>query len=156
MSDSIRPVHYHLEITPDLPQFRFTGRATMDLASDQPVSRVELNLLELAVWQCRLQQDDGWQPCAFNLAPERELLTVLLPAPCSGKFRLEIEYDGRINDRMAGFYRSRYLKDGHEHYIAVTQFQESSARQAFPCMDHPRHKATFDLTLTVPVELLQP
>jgi aminopeptidase N len=153
MSDSIRPVHYQLEIIPDLPQFRFSGRVTVDLETDQPVSRVDLNLLELAVWKCRLQQGDAWRPCAFSLTPDRELLTVLLPEPCNGEFRLEIEYDGRINDRMAGFYRSRYVKEERERYIAVTQFQESSARLAFPCMDHPRYKATFDLTLTVPAEL---
>jgi aminopeptidase N len=153
MADSIRPVHYQLEIAPDLAQFRFSGRATVELEAGQPVSEVELNLLELAVWQCRLQQGGAWQSCAFSLAPDQELLTVLLPEPCTGKFRLEIEYDGRINDQMAGFYRSRYVKDERVHYIAVTQFQESSARQAFPCMDHPRHKATFDLTLTVPAGL---
>jgi hypothetical protein len=45
MSDSIRPVHYQLEIIPDLPQFRFSGRVTVDLETDQPVSRVDLNLL---------------------------------------------------------------------------------------------------------------
>jgi aminopeptidase N len=153
MTDDIRPLHYQLEITPDLGQFRFSGLATVDLEADQPVSQVELNLLELAVWQCRLQSGDGWQSCAFSLAPDREVLTIHLPEPCTGQFRLEIEYEGRINDKMAGFYRSRYVKEGREQYIAVTQFQESSARQAFPCMDHPRYKATFDLTLTVPAEL---
>jgi aminopeptidase N len=153
MSDSIRPVHYQLEIVPDIGQFRFSGRVTVDLAAEQPVSRVELNLLELAVWQCRLQQGGAWQSCDFSLEPGRELLTVLLPEPCTGKIRLEIEYDGRINDQMAGFYRSRYVKGGRTHYIAVTQFQESSARQAFPCVDHPRYKATFDVTLTVPADL---
>jgi aminopeptidase N len=153
MSDSIRPVHYQLEIAPDLAQFRFSGRTTIELEADRPVSQVELNLLELAVWQCRLQTGDAWQPCAFSLAPDREVLTVLLPKSCTGPFRLEIEYDGRINDQMAGFYRSGYVKGERTHYIAVTQFQESSARQAFPCVDHPRYKATFDLTLTVPADL---
>ena len=153
MTDHIRPVHYQLEITPDLAQFRFSGKATVDLEADRPVSEVELNLLELAVWECRVQQGDGWRPCAFSLTPDRELLTILLPEPCTGKIRLEIEYDGRINDQMAGFYRSRYVKEDRVHYIAVTQFQESSARQAFPCVDHPRYKATFDLTLTVPAAL---
>jgi aminopeptidase N len=153
MADNIRPLHYRLEITPDLEHFRFNGRATIDLEADQSVAQVELNLLELAVWQCRLQRGDGWQPCAFSVAPDREVLTVLLPEPCTGQLRLDFEYDGRINDKMAGFYRSRYTKGERDHYIAVTQFQESSARQAFPCMDHPRYKATFDLTLTVPADL---
>jgi tricorn protease interacting factor F2/3 len=33
--------------------------------------------------------------------------------------------------------------------MALTQFQESDARRALPCIDHPAHKATFDLTMTI-------
>ncbi len=153
MADHLRPLHYQLEITPDLNQFRFHGRAIVELEAQQPVSQVELNLLELAVWQCRLKSGDTWMPCAFSVAPDRETLTVILPEPCQQQFQLEIEYDGRINDKMAGFYRSGYIEGDRTCYIAVTQFQESSARQAFPCMDHPRHKATFELTLNVPAGL---
>ncbi len=153
MADMIRPIHYQLEITPDLRQFRFNGRVTIDLETDRPVGQVTLDLLELAVWQCRLKSGDTWKNCVFSLAPDRERLTVILPEPCEHRFQIEIEYDGRINDQMAGFYRSGYVKAGRTQYIAVTQFQESSARQAFPCMDHPRCKATFDLTMTVPESL---
>ncbi len=153
MTETIRPLHYRLEITPDLEQFRFSGRVLVDLEADRPVSRVELNLLELAVWQCRVKQADAWQHCAFSLSPDKESLTVMLPEPCEHAFQIEIEYDGRINNKMSGFYRSQYIKDGRTRYIAVTQFQESSARQAFPCMDHPGKKATFDLIMNVPAQL---
>jgi hypothetical protein len=50
---------------------------------------------------------------------------------------------------MAGFYRSKYIHKGRARHIAVTQFQESDARRAFPCMDHPAYKATFDIELEV-------
>jgi aminopeptidase N len=150
MADDLRPEHYQLEITPDIERFRFSGRTTVDLEAAQPVSQVDLNLLELAVWQCRVKLGDAWQACAFQVAPEHEMLTVILPAPQAGRFQLEVAYEGRINNQMAGFYRSAYEKDGRTRYIAVTQFQESSARQAFPCMDHPQYKATFDLVMKVP------
>ncbi len=154
MSETIRPVHYHLEIVPDLQQFRFSGRVTIDFDAGADVDRVKLNLLELAVWQCRIDSNDnGWVKCAFSLDPEEEALTVLLPEVRTGRFRLQIDYDGKINDQMAGFYRSGYEHEGQKRYIAVTQFQESSARQAFPCMDHPLCKATFDMVMTVPAEL---
>ena len=153
MADTISPRHYRLEITPDLRQFRFNGRVTVELDAAEAVERVEKNLLELAVWQCRLKSGDDWVPCIYRVAPDREALTVILPEPRAGSIQLEIEYEGRINDKMAGFYRSAYKKDGRTQYIAVTQFQESSARQAFPCMDHPRHKATFDLIMNVPSSL---
>ncbi len=153
MSDKISPSHYQLEITPDLNRFQFSGRVTIDLEARQPAEQVDLNLQELAVWQCRLKDDGGWRDCAFHIDPAGEILTVVFPESRQGRFMLQIEYNGRINDRMAGFYRSGYRKDGRQKYIAVTQFQESSARQAFPCMDHPRFKATFDLRMTVPESL---
>jgi len=151
MPQTIHPVHYQLEIDPDLAQFRFGGRVTIDVETAEEVDHVRLNALELAVWQCRAHRPEGdWQNCAFSVVPEEETLTIILPTARRGAFQLQVAYEGRINDSMAGFYRSGYQKDGRTHYIAVTQFQESSARQAFPCMDHPLYKATFDLTMTVP------
>ncbi len=153
MSDIIRPKNYRLEITPDLQQFRFSGRVTMDMEADLSTDRVVLNLLELAVWRCRLKIGEGWQDCAFSIEPNREELIVILTEARTGHFQLQIDYQGQINDKMAGFYRSGYEKGNQTHYIAVTQFQESSARQAFPCMDHPLYKATFDLVMNVPENL---
>jgi len=54
---------------------------------------------------------------------------------------------------MAGFYRSRYVRDGKEKYAAVTQFEESDARRAFPCFDHPAMKATFEVEMIIDGDL---
>jgi len=67
----------------------------------------------------------------------------------AGEILLDMDYAGRINDRMAGFYRSRYLHKGRRRFIAITQFEESDARRAFPCIDHPGRKATFDIEMIV-------
>jgi aminopeptidase N len=153
MAEKLRPLHYDIEITPDLDRFQFQGRVRVILEADHTVKRVELNILELAVWRCRLRKDDAWQACSFCIDPDTETLAVDLPESRQGSFQIQIEYAGRINDRMAGFYRSGYEHAGRKKFIAVTQFQESSARQAFPCMDHPRFKATFDIVMTVPEAL---
>jgi aminopeptidase N len=153
MPESLRPIHYQLEITPDLGQFRFHGRVTIDFEASEQISTVALDILELAVWQCRVKTEDDWRSCAFHIDPEKESMKIFTDLPLNGSFQLQVDYEGQINNQMAGFYRSGYEKDGQTHYIAVTQFQESSARQAFPCMDHPLYKATFDLTLTVPDHL---
>jgi tricorn protease interacting factor F2/3 len=153
MPETIKPVHYQLNIIPDLKKFQFTGQATIHFESARKVGEVSLNILELAVWQCRLKTEHGWRACAFRVEPHEELLTIMLDDMRPGGFQLQIDYEGSINNQMAGFYRSGYEKDGTKHHIAVTQFQESSARQAFPCMDHPLYKATFDVTMTVPDHL---
>ena len=64
---------------------------------------------------------------------------------------LSIEFEGILNDQMAGFYRSSYKTDaGEERYMAVTQFEATDARRAFPCWDEPAKKATFAVTMVVP------
>jgi puromycin-sensitive aminopeptidase len=153
MTEKIGPLHYDLEIKSDLDRFQFQGTSTIRLMAEQPVEQVDLHILELAIWQCLLKEGDTWQPCSFRVEPQAETLSIYLPRSLRGAFDLRIIYDGRINDQMAGFYRSGYTRDDLQKHIAVTQFQESSARQAFPCMDHPRHKATFDIAMTVPEHL---
>lgn len=68
---------------------------------------------------------------------------------------LHIYFNGEINDKMAGFYRSSY-KDktsGEKKFMAATQFEATDCRKAFPCWDEPNVKATFDVTLVVPSHL---
>ncbi|MEJ2040904.1 MAG: M1 family metallopeptidase, partial [Desulfosarcinaceae bacterium] len=153
MSHPLHPVHYNLDIRPDLERFQFKGQAVIRFEGAPDAGSVTLNTRELAIWRCRLVQDDETVPCAFSHDPAKETLTVELPRAQGEGFSLAIDYEGLINDAMDGFYRSRFRKDGRTHYLAVTQFEESSARRAFPCMDHPEHKAVFELKLTIPEHL---
>lgn len=65
---------------------------------------------------------------------------------------LTIEFEGEINDKMAGFYRSQYTdkESGAPTHMYATQFEATDARKAFPCWDEPAVKAVFEITLVVP------
>jgi len=150
----VHPKRYSLLLEPDLVHFRFSGQVEIELQSRQPAEQVVLNVLELAVWSCKIQIDDKKIPCTFQINPEKEELKIDLPETMSGTFFLTIDYQGWINDKMAGFYRSTFEANGQKRYIAVTQFQESDARRAFPCMDHPSQKAVFDIKMIVDADLV--
>ncbi len=65
-----------------------------------------------------------------------------------GSAKLHINYVGELNDKLKGFYRSKYVHpSGEERYAATTQFEAADARRALPCWDEPAVKATFDVTL---------
>jgi aminopeptidase N len=66
----------------------------------------------------------------------------VLPA---GKAHLTIAYSGILNNELRGFYLSKTAKRNY----AVTQFESTDARRAFPSFDEPAFKATFNVALTV-------
>ncbi len=77
---------------------------------------------------------------------EKQQATFTFPQPLpAGKATLTIAYTGILNDKLRGFYLSKTAKRNY----AVTQFESTDARRAFPSFDEPALKATFDLALTV-------
>ena len=152
--DHVNPVHYKIHLEPDLSKFIFSGNTQIHVDAIEPVDEIKLNILELAIWRCKVKMGEAPMECSFFVDPKKELLKISLPEKGSGKIMLEIEYMGEINNQMAGFYRSRYVADGQEKYAAVTQFEESDARRAFPCFDHPFKKATFDVEMIVDEDLV--
>ena len=82
---------------------------------------------------------------------DREFIVVNLNAGLeAGKnYVIRIHYTAYLKDNLKGFYRSVY-KDrttGEDEYIAVTQFQPTDARRAFPCFDEPGIKATYEVRI---------
>ena len=134
----IKPINYRICLEPDLERFMFTGNTEILLEADRPVREVCLNAAELAIWTCKVRLGDALVDCPFSFDPAKEELRIHLPEEMTGRISLAIDYLGKINAQMAGFYRSKYVLEEQERYIAVTQFEESDARRAFPCLDRPR------------------
>jgi tricorn protease interacting factor F2/3 len=147
------PNNYNLCIRPDLASFEFQGDVEILFTASESVQEIELNALDLSFRRCEVYSGDGGRICDCVVDTENELVRIRLPAAVSGDFRLKIGYSGIINDNLAGFYRSGYLRGNEKRPMAITQFEESSARMAFPCFDHPRYKATFDVAMVVDADL---
>lgn len=146
---NIEPNHYKIHLEPDLERFTFEGRVEIYLEAHEPTEQVSMNILDIALWNCQVLLKGELSPCSFSVDPLKETVTVTLPEEMQGDIALAFDYTGKINNRMAGFYRSRYVMDGKERFMAVTQFEESDARRAFPCKDHPAEKATFDVEVVL-------
>ncbi|WP_213804325.1 M1 family metallopeptidase [Granulicella sp. dw_53] len=135
------PEHYSLALAPDLKAATFTGTETIDLTLDSPSSAITLNAAEITF----LSVKSGSQTAQVSLDPTKEQATFTFPQPLSGKVTLAIQYTGILNDKLRGFYLSKTKARNY----AVTQFEPTDARRAFPSFDEPAYKATFDIALTV-------
>ncbi|XP_026480740.1 puromycin-sensitive aminopeptidase [Ctenocephalides felis] len=154
---TVLPKHYYLELKPDLKAFTFTGKTKIDLEVASTTNSIKLNSAELDLKTAELVLENGKTVVPkISYVVEDETATFTFPDVLStGKATLNIEFTGELNDKLRGFYRSKYAgKDGQTSYAAVTQFEATDARRCFPCWDEPAHKATFDITLTVPKSLV--
>lgn len=81
----------------------------------------------------------------FKVDNQQESLSIDLPE--TGTITLVIEFSGKITDNMTGIYPSYYTVSGMKKEVISTQFESHFAREAFPCVDEPEAKATFDLSI---------
>ena len=151
----VTPERYRLMLKPDLEGFVFQGEETIYLKLKKSGKQITLHAKELDILSAQFVSGRR-QFTAKNIKykPEDETVALefgsLLP---KGKGELFIQFKGILNDKMSGFYRSRYLHEGKEKHLATTQFEATDARRAFPCFDEPASKAVFDVTLVVPKQM---
>src|SRR5262245_62589720 len=89
----------------------------------------------------------------LELAPklDGDILGLEAGSPiAAGRYVLELEFKNRYNTRADSLYK--VVVNG-EPYL-FTQFEDTSAREAFPCWDEPSYKIPWKLTLAVPADPL--
>jgi aminopeptidase N len=153
---TVIPSHYDLSLSPDLDSATFGGQAVIDVDVIEPVDEIVLNAAELTLHSAALFNEAGTRiEAEAELDEEAERATLSLTERAApGAWKLELLFDGILNDKLRGFYRSVYRDDeGNQKTIATTQFEATDARRAFPCWDEPDFKATFGVTLVVDEDL---
>ncbi len=151
---SVTPSRYDISLEPDLDAGTFTGSEDIAVTVHEPVTEIVLNVKELDVIGGSLAGPEGAavQIQKFLVDADAERLTLELAEEAApGEWTLHLDFRGTLNDRMIGFYRSKYQDDdGSEHVIATSHFEATDARMAFPCWDEPDLKAVFGVELIVP------
>lgn len=148
LSKYIIPIRYKISLTPDLANFTFKGQEIIDILLSKPTKSITLHAAELDISNAEISKLKS-KSISYN--PEEETVTITFDKILSkGKHKLKLEFTGILNDKMRGFYRSKYMLDGKEHHMAVTQFESTDARRAIPSFDEPDKKAIFDVELVIP------
>lgn len=133
------PEHYDLFLDLNRADKTFSGKVT--ITGEAKTSKISLHQKDLAVEAVEV----AGQARTFTLDKDNEALYIELEA--AGPVVVTITYTGKITDNMTGIYPSYYTVDGVKKEIISTQFESHFAREAFPSVDEPEAKATFDLAL---------
>jgi len=149
-----QPDNYKLELEVDKKTRTFTGSVRISgRKAGRPSQRITLHGNGLKVHEAKVLRrdkkgDHQLDVSRINYHKSRDEIRLhfdelLYP----GHYYLELEFSGNVSEQMNGIYISTFAQDNKTKHIVATQFESHYAREAFPCIDEPEAKATFDLTL---------
>jgi aminopeptidase N len=149
LSKAVIPLHYAIELTPDLASLRLEGVEAVDIEVREPTARLTLNAVDLTLDAATVDDDAQRADVALDAASETATLT-FPKALGAGAHRLRIGFTARINAFGRGLFFVDYPTDNGVKRMLSSQLEPADARRIFPCWDEPAFKATFALTVTVP------
>ena len=106
-----------------------------------------MHCAELKIISCQVTSKGNIIKSSPKTNEKKEELEIKLSEKVKGEITIDLKFQGILNDRLLGFYRSQYTQNGKTKYLATTQFEAADARRAFPCWDEPEAKATFDISI---------
>ena len=133
------PEHYDLFLDLSRETKTFSGKVT--ITGQAQSNHISLHQKDLEIASVEVAGETR----SFTVDHENEALHIELSE--AGRVELVLAFSGKITDNMTGIYPSYYTVDGIKKEVLSTQFESHFAREAFPCVDEPEAKATFDLSL---------
>ncbi len=144
------PVRYQVDLTIDPTNDDFAGTITSEIEFTSASSVLWLNASEITIDSAMLTVGTEQLPGRVIAVP-KNFVGLAFPHSVSGHASLAIKYRGKAHpDDGDGIYRA---KEADEWY-AFTQFENTSARQAFPCFDEPSFKVPWQITIHTKKELV--
>jgi aminopeptidase N len=141
------PSHYDLVLTPNIRQRSYTGDETIQIQVLASTTSITLNAVDIHFQQVFISAGGHRQTATVTVQPGKEMAVLTVGTELRrGPATIHIVFSGVLNNELRGFYLAR--EAGHSY--AVTQFEPTDARRAFPCFDEPALKATFHVTLIAP------
>ncbi|XP_028045976.2 glutamyl aminopeptidase [Monomorium pharaonis] len=155
------PIHYDLYLHPKLKEGTFTGKATILIDVHDNRRFIALHQKDLDITSVKLETYGLEEDYEINISsvskPTKYEIFIITTENeiTSGLYKLYLEFDGSLKNKIVGFYGSKYHytngKTDETRYIATTQFEATNARQAFPCFDEPSFKAEFSIKVVHPM-----
>ncbi|BCW90773.1 Aminopeptidase N [Alphaproteobacteria bacterium SO-S41] len=145
------PLHYRVEVTPDVAALTFAGKAEIDLEVREATDRIVLNSKDIAIDSAALADHAEAPKVEYDEAHDR--VSFVFPAALApGKYHLAIAYRGKIYETSSGLFITPYTDNGVKKVILATQFEPGDARRLAPMWDEPAIKTVFEVAMVVPAD----
>src|SRR5438477_11201085 len=146
LPDNAAPDGYRITLAPNFEKDNFTGDETIQIRVLKPTANLVLNALDIEFQEATISAGGRTQTAKVSVDSVKQMATLSLAKPlAAGPATVHIRYTGILNDQLRGFYLSK--ANGRKY--AVTQFEATDARRAFPGWDEPAYKSTFDISLLI-------
>ncbi|MCA9342723.1 M1 family metallopeptidase, partial [Candidatus Saccharibacteria bacterium] len=152
--NQFQPTNYKLEIQIDRDNLTFNGTILITGQKvGRPTRRLVFHQNGLRVTSAEVVAKGRDQDIKVNIdriLHHKKFDEIRLHSKQSifpGKYQIKLQFKGKITDDMLGIYPSRFEHRNKKEIIIATQFESHHSREAFPCIDEPEAKATFDLTI---------
>lgn len=156
--EQFQPENYKLHLVPDREGKTFAGTVSISGKKvGRPSKRLTFHQNGLTVSKAKLVKHDKKGDTIIEVSRinrQNSLDEVRLHTDeqlFPGLYSVTLEFSGQITSSMVGIYPCNFKLNGRDKQLIATQFESHFARQAFPCIDEPEAKATFDLSLETPV-----
>ncbi len=142
------PENYQLNLKIDRKAGTLAGE--VKILGEVREETIKLHAVDMQIQDVWYRVDDDMETEPAEFRYDGQTLEIPLDPALKGlKTEIVVEYSTKLNENMEGCYLSTYEYEGHEERIATTQFESHYAREAFPCIDEPAAKATFDLDFEI-------
>ncbi|MEK7059673.1 MAG: M1 family metallopeptidase [Patescibacteria group bacterium] len=155
--EQFQPENYDLSLNIDREGMTFAGSVVVHGKKvGRPSQRITLHQKDLKVTSATVVKHDkkGDQTIEVTRVNNQDsydevrLHTESMIYP--GEYTIKLEFASDITRPMHGIYPCVFEHDGKDKKLIASQFESHHAREAFPCIDEPEAKATFDLTISTP------
>ncbi|KAM7147545.1 endoplasmic reticulum aminopeptidase 2 isoform 1-T2 [Molossus nigricans] len=150
------PLHYDLFVHPNLTSLDFVASEKIEVLVRDATQFIILHSKDLEIMNVTLHSEEDLRyrkpGKKLNVLsyPAHQQIALLVPEKLLAdlKYYVAIDFQAKLADGFEGFYKSTYRTLGGEtRTIAVTDFEPTEARMAFPCFDEPLFKANFSIKI---------
>nr|XP_003703002.2 PREDICTED: glutamyl aminopeptidase-like [Megachile rotundata] len=152
LPEDVIPKKYVIVISPNFVNDGFHGFVRIDVELQKARNYIVLHSKDLTVTSTKLYSRKTRAEVQLKSvfpAKKREMLIIQFYRKVpSGKYFLKMNFTGSLKGKITGFYLSTYVdKNKSIRKLAVTQFEPTYARSAFPCFDEPSFKSIFVVSI---------